>query len=271
MGTPKASGEMMSLGSLKIGGILLLLIFCSLEGACSEEPQVFKSGTQQVSLLELYTSEGCSSCPPAESWFSSLKDNPSLWGKFVPVAFHVDYWNDLGWIDPYSSRDYSDRQRAYATAWHTGNIYTPEFLLNGKEWKPDSLEIPQSGKSVGSLKATLRDDGNVEILFKPTTQSSSSYEVEVALLSCGISNAVARGENSGRTLHHDFVVRLLLNSELVPSEAGIYKAVVMISTSTSTPAKAIAIWVRAEKSLEPIQAIGGWLHENAKNREPGAG
>jgi hypothetical protein len=262
---------MISLGSSKISGILILLIFCSLEVVCGKEPQVFESGTQQVSLLELYTSEGCSSCPPAESWFSSLKDNSSLWEKFVPVAFHVDYWNDLGWIDPYSKADYSDRQRAYATAWHSESIYTPEFILNGREWKLDSLEIPQSRKSAGSLKATVTDDGNVEILFKPLTQSSSSYEVEVALLDCGISNAVARGENAGRTLHHDFVARVLLNSELTPSKAGIFKAWVTLHSHIASPASAIAIWVRLKQSLEPIQAVGGWLHENAKNKESGAG
>ncbi len=72
-------------------------------------PIVFQSSTRQTALLELYTSEGCSSCPPAEAWLSKLKTEPGLWSEFVPVAFHVDYWNNLGWRDKLSSEQFSRR------------------------------------------------------------------------------------------------------------------------------------------------------------------
>src|SRR6266704_4673726 len=74
----------------------------------------FQSSGEQVALLELYTSEGCSSCPPAETWLSRLKESPGLWKDFVPVAFHVDYWDYLGWRDPWSSKTFIYRQHAYA-------------------------------------------------------------------------------------------------------------------------------------------------------------
>ena len=103
--------------------------------ATDAAPIQFQSPARQVALVELYTSEGCSSCPPAESWLSGLKEKPGLWNEFVPIAFHVDYWNYLGWRDKWSSKQYSDRQRDYAGVWGSESIYTPEFVLNGKEWR----------------------------------------------------------------------------------------------------------------------------------------
>ncbi len=73
----------------------------------------FESGPAQTALVELYTSEGCSSCPPADHYLSGLARDPGLWKQFVPVAFHVDYWDQLGWTDRLASAQYSDRQRSY--------------------------------------------------------------------------------------------------------------------------------------------------------------
>ncbi len=114
----------------------------------------FQSDAKQVSLVELYTSEGCSSCPPAEDWLNRLKDSPGLWKTFVPVAFHVDYWNSLGWKDRLSSPEFSERQRDYAQLWHADNIYTPCFILNGGEWHGwlDHRDAPASGGEVGVLE-----------------------------------------------------------------------------------------------------------------------
>src|SRR6266576_6091859 len=87
--------------------------------------RVFESGPQKVHLLELFTSQGCSSCPPAEAWLSKLKGEPGLWKDFVPLAFHVDYWDRLGWRDPWANKSFSDRQRAYAKQWRSDSVYTP--------------------------------------------------------------------------------------------------------------------------------------------------
>src|SRR5580698_1073863 len=95
----------------------------------------FQSPPTQTALLELYTSEGCSSCPPAEDWLNRLKSSPGLWTDFVPLAFHVDYWDRLGWSDPWASTSFSDRQRSYTKLWRGHSLYTPGFVLNGKEWR----------------------------------------------------------------------------------------------------------------------------------------
>src|SRR5579859_334549 len=103
---------------------ILILCACSMANAMAV---TFQSSERQTSLLELYTSEGCSSCPPAEAWISNLKSRSGLWTDFVPVAFHVDYWNGLGWRDKLSSEEFSQRQRDYAQAWSAQDVYTPEF------------------------------------------------------------------------------------------------------------------------------------------------
>src|SRR6266513_2772180 len=95
----------------------------------------FQSDATQTSLLELYTSEGCSSCPPAEAWLSRLKESPKIWKNFVPVAFHVDYWDRLGWKDSFATAEWTKRQRLYAANWNAQSVYTPAFVLNGREWQ----------------------------------------------------------------------------------------------------------------------------------------
>src|ERR1700712_4295101 len=85
------------------------------------EPVKLLSGENRVHLLELYSSEGCSSCPPAESWLGELRTAPGLWRDFVPVAFHVNYWDRLGWRDRFASKEYTARQYAYSSQWHSDN------------------------------------------------------------------------------------------------------------------------------------------------------
>src|SRR5690349_19034423 len=136
------------------------VVMASLGAGARAESVVFQSSENQVALLELFTSEGCSSCPPAEKWLSSLKQSTALWTEFVPVAFHVDYWDYLGWRDPWAAKDFSDRQRNYAESWRSDSIYTPGFVLNGKEWRDWSrlTDGPRSdGTKVGILKISSRD------------------------------------------------------------------------------------------------------------------
>src|ERR1043166_9291012 len=178
----------------------------------------FQSGASQTALLELYTSEGCSSCPPAETWLSRLKESPGLWKDFVPVAFHVDYWDYLGWRDPWGSKSFSDRHRAYAKQWRTDSIYTPGFVLNGKEWRAwsQSKSVPASTAKVGILKVTSADLKNWDVTFTPAAASDQAYEAHAALLASGLSSNVKAGENRRRRLEHDFVVINLVETSLKP-------------------------------------------------------
>ncbi len=184
----------------------------------SADPIQFRSEPPQTPLLELYTSEGCSSCPPAEAWLSQLKENPKLWKDFVPVAFHVDYWDYLGWRDPWASKSFSDRQRTYAKQWRSDSIYTPGFALNGKEWRDWSgrKDGPRSsGVKAGVLTVSSSDTNRWQVSFAPANAASADYEVHAALLAGGLTSNVKAGENRGRLLSHDFVVLTFVNASLV--------------------------------------------------------
>ncbi|HEY5894226.1 MAG TPA: DUF1223 domain-containing protein [Chthoniobacterales bacterium] len=225
-------------------------------------PSVFESTEKRVVLLELFTSEGCSSCPPAEAWFRSLKDKPGLWTEFVPIAFHVDYWNYLGWKDPFSSADYTRRQQEYATQWNASTIYTPAFVLNGKEWSRDGAIAPSPREKPGKLRVTVAPGGQTDILFIPKEKQTGPLLVELAPLAQGIQTDVRRGENAGRKLVHDFVVLTLVSATLEVSGDGTYRAHLVLPEKSAAPVAAIAAWVRSPASPAPIQAIGGWI----KNR-----
>ena len=221
----------------------------------------FASGPQQTALVELYTSEGCSSCPPAEAWLSRLKDDPGLWKKFVPIAFHVDYWDRLGWRDRFSSRQWTERQRGYASRWQSESVYTAAVVLNGNEmrnWSGANLSPPNE-KQAGVLTAKTSDGKTFAIEFRPAGGPSGKWEAHLALLGSGISSKVGAGENRGRNLPHDFVVLDLRDAEM-QAEAGEMRVRLTIDAAGESGArKAVAIWVSPRGRLAPVQATGGWL------------
>ena len=221
----------------------------------------FESGPQQTALIELYTSEGCSSCPPAEAWLSRLKDNSGLWKQFVPIAFHVDYWDRLGWRDRFSSQRWTERQRRYASLWQSESVYTPAVVVNGREQHglPGTNLSQLNEKQPGILDVTTSDGKNFSIEFRPEKGSGSDWEAHLALLGSGISSNVRAGENSGRDLQHDFVV-LDLRDATMKSENGTLRArLTMDAMGEAGARKAVAVWISDRDRLAPVQASGGWL------------
>ncbi len=211
----------------------------------------FSSGQQHVALIELFSSEGCSSCPPAERWLSDLRDEPRLWQEFVPLSFHVDYWNRLGWTDRFSNHAYSARQSEYAESWGTSTVYTPCFVKDGDEWRTHR-SLQTSGASAGTLSAKIEGETLV-VTYTPLSGVDGSYEVHAALLGCGIVSKIASGENRGATLHHDFVVLNLVHGSL-GKDIHFNRA-----ARKDVPRTALAVWVSRQGEPKPIQATGGWL------------
>jgi hypothetical protein len=210
----------------------------------------FESGQQKTHLLELFTSEGCSSCPPAEAWFSKLKTEPRLWKDFVPVAFHIDYWDRLGWKDPFSAKEWSDRQSQYSAGWGTDSVYTPGFVLDGRELRSRVVPTASTEKS-GVLKVSI---SNEKLLaeFRPES-GTGPFDFYVARLGFDLNTKVSAGENSGRDLHHDFVVLSLRHERMQDGRVEFQIA------KTNAPSTAFAAWVTKSDRLEPIQAAGGWM------------
>jgi hypothetical protein len=216
---------------------------------------VFESKPVRSHLIELYTSEGCSSCLPAEEWMSGLKNQPRLWQDIVPVAFHVDYWDHLGWKDPFASKIWTERQADYSVRWKGESVYTPAFALDGKEWHYGKLPAPATD-APGVLKIIVNGD-RVTATFK-AANGEGRYDIHVARLGFSLMADVTAGENNGRKLMHDFVV-LGLTNETMKSGAKELRLPAPSTTSTIETRTAIAAWVTQAGQIEPIQAVGGWL------------
>lgn len=222
---------------------------------------------QRASLLELYTSEGCSSCPPAETWLSRLKGDPRLWTEFVPVAFHVDYWDNLGWKDRFSAGVFTNRQREYGARWGGETIYTPEFVLDGREWRGRG-ELPTPGgreSDPGTLAASVKGDGRtVSVSFAPTAQPKAAREVFVTLLGFDLRSSVKAGENRGRALSHDFVALGWERKALTVGTSGRQEATVRLPEPPKDAGRlALAVWVAEAGKPGPEQALGGWVETSA--------
>src|SRR5205814_8486588 len=188
---------------LVLVAVVLLLFFV---GVVCADDVVFESGPKKVQLLELFTSEGCSSCPPAEASLGRLVNDPRLWHEFVPVAFHVDYWDRLGWKDSFASAEWTKRQRLYAANWNAQSVYTPAFVLNGREWQNASVPVINDGGAPGVLKATVRSDHSIVINFEPDNGSGRESDLYLARLGFGLTINVRAGAHYGHRLRPDSVV-----------------------------------------------------------------
>ena len=222
--------------------------------ALSAAPRRFSSGETHTHFIELYTSEGCSSCPPAEGWLGGLRDDPGLWRDFVPVAFHVAYWDQLGWRDRFASKEFTDRQYAYSRQWGGDTVYTPGFVLDGAEWRSTfgPHAPPPSAEKSGILSVEYTDDGVCRVHFGV----AGDLEVHVALLGGGITSSVRAGENEGRTLRHEFVALALKSARL---EDGAAELSLPKSAQAGVTRHALAVWITPRGEPTPLQATGGWL------------
>ena len=237
----------------------MLAMWVAAVGCISAAESTFESGETQTSLIELFTSEGCSSCPPAEKWLSAFKSNPDLWKKTVPVAFHVDYWNHLGWFDRFSKPEFTSRQRRYAAGWGGDSVYTPGFVVNGREWRDwlSGNALPTSSKKVGSLRVIFSEDGKVGATFVEESTQPNALLLHVALLGNDLESDVKRGENTGRKLRHDFVVLNLIKVDMAKEANRWTGSVAFPTQSGGDKPSALAAWITGNTTL--IQATGGWL------------
>lgn len=188
-----------------------------------EMKKMEKLEKKSFAVLELFTSEGCSSCPPADRLLSDVIEDADEKGLEVyALSFHVDYWNRLGWKDPYSSAAYSERQRNYARALRS-NVYTPQLVVNGKDEFVGSNRAKAAMSIKKALDAPVKDlsidfesklmGDKLSFTYKSADKMDGKV-LNVALVESGLSQNVSRGENRGRLLKHDNVVRAFESLEL---------------------------------------------------------
>lgn len=165
-------------------------------------------------IVELFTSEGCSSCPPADELLAELeRDQPVANVDLIVLSEHVDYWNSQGWKDPFSAAMFSARQQSYATTLHSSDVYTPQAVIDGRTSAVGSNRqgvlraITVSGQTAKpQLEVNVVREGNTIVVDMPATAKG---DVWIALTEAQTTSHVTHGENSGRTLHHVGVVRVL--------------------------------------------------------------
>ena len=199
--------------------VCLTLVLALSAGPVAAATCTTTSGTQRVTVLELYTSEGCSSCPPADRWVSTLPALELGADRVVTLAYHVDYWDDLGWHDPFAQARFSERQRFANARIRKRTIYTPQVMLDGQDYRQwqwrndieariDTVNQEQPGADIAlSLSGDAAAlDVSVRVALR---REDAAAGVFVALYENRLMNRVSAGENIGKRLAHDFVVREL--------------------------------------------------------------
>lgn len=183
-----------------------------LTAECSAE-----SGASRVALLELYTSEGCSSCPPADRWLSKLAIKGYSLERVIPLALHVDYWDYIGWKDAFAKSEFSARQRKQAAFGRLNTIYTPQVTLNGRDFQgwniaarfDETVAAINRSTPQANLKLTAQSTAGDSVVVNVTaeTTQTDNADLYLALFENRLATQVRAGENTGALLQHDYVVR----------------------------------------------------------------
>lgn len=236
--------------------IFSLLWIAATASQLHASPLVMESNLEQAVMIELYTSEGCSSCPPAERYLNSFSEHRELWSTYIPLAFHVDYWNDLGWKDRFSSREFSQRQRQYAALKRKRTVYTPAFIVNGDNWRPNhygtDIDVPR--ETVGRLKLVVDREQGIQAEFQMLDDDTGPKLLNIALLGMGIETHIRAGENRGKQAHHKFVV---LSHQQFSSTSRRWQVALPKTAEQQARSFALAAWISRPGDPTPLQAVGG--------------
>ncbi|WP_025770051.1 DUF1223 domain-containing protein [Thioalkalivibrio sp. HK1] len=258
-----------------VAALVLAIAWLSMRPLSAQTVDIQGPPTRAL-LVELFTSEGCSSCPPAEKWLNALKDRDDLWQRVVPIALHVDYWDYIGWPDRFATSKNSLRQRTYRKDGLSRGVYTPGLFVGGREWRGwfrnRELDLAEAGKRIGSIRIKARD-GHFEASFEalsPAVIQAPALDLHIARIGFDLETSILAGENRGRTLHHDFVslgrsVHRLVRTDdagdiFWRARGALPEAIV------SAEREGIVAWVSPAGELPPIQAAGG-LFDIEGNKE----
>ena len=177
-----------------------------------------RSGERTAVLVELYTSEGCSSCPPADRWLSSLAGRGYAPDRVVPLSLHVDYWDYIGWKDPYAKREFSLRQRKLTQLQRLALVYTPQVMVQGRDFRrwgtpafDDAVASINAQPAKARIELAIRNAGSASLDAEaraevPGRAQAGAAALYLATYQNRLVSRVDAGENRGRVLEHDYVV-----------------------------------------------------------------
>lgn len=212
-------------------------------------------------LVELFTSHGCSSCPPADQLLSYMKNDPPLRGRVVLLAYHVDYWDQLGWKDPFSSKTWTQRQLDYGRAFHLESAYTPQVVVNGAQYMVGS----DSGRVYGAVatESGRKPDARVRVTVKDGVAEVSAEgkgEVQLAVYEDGVTTKILRGENAGKTITNDAIVRQLTRIGTVDGKPLVQRVPLRLETGWNRARLGVVAFVQDAKTRR-VTAVGSALFQ----------
>ena len=227
-----------------------------------------RSAATRVALIELYTSEGCNSCPPADRWLSSLQARGFNADRVVPLAFHVDYWDYLGWRDRFAQAGFSARQRAQAGRGGARSVYTPQLLLNGADFRQSFMDpgfserLAKANSRTAAAELRLAQQVSttgvrIELQGRVFEQSAQTFsDTHVALFENKLASEVRAGENIGKVLLHDFVVREMIGPLHADSSGRLrWSGTVALPGNWKRPDLGIGAFVQDVRNGDALQAL----------------
>lgn len=247
--------------------VALGLLFLSLMPQAHALQCSTESGPHTAALVELYTSEGCSSCPPADRWLQSLGARGYAPGRVVPLSLHVTYWDYIGWKDPYAQQRFTDRQRKLAQVMQARVIYTPQVVLQGKDFRGwygggfDAAVKAINARRPGAKIALALEGGGGNALHAQVRAElldpalAPDAELYLASFENKLVSSVSAGENEGRKLQHDYVVFEWVGP--VPFRAGklAEKRSLPLVPGAVPAHSGVAAFVQNRRTAEVLQAL----------------
>lgn len=224
-----------------------------------------KSGPKTAALIELYTSEGCSSCPPADKRLSEFPSREDGFGQVVPISLHVDYWDKLGWKEPFAQRQFGERQSWLVHANGHKIVFTPHFFVSGREvrdWRGrlgDELKRVTAEPARASIRFHAESTG-AGIMSVAGSATATSYPGQLALFivvtESKLTSSVAAGENRGATLSHDHVVRQWIGPIMLNGGRVDFNQKVTVRPAWNAAQLGIAGFVQDLGTGQVLQAVG---------------
>ena len=224
------------------------------------------SGKTTAALVELYTSEGCSSCPPADRQMRHLEEALDAGAQAVPLALHVPYWDYIGWKDRFARPAFAERQEWLVHANGQRTLYTPQFFVNGAELRATRTSLREQVRKLNGtaaaadirLSAAQAPAGVLRLAAQASAKSGDAPLVLfVALTESGLASTVSRGENAGATLEHDHVVREWIGPISLAGGSARVQRDIRLPAAWNRSQLALVAFVQDERSGRVLQALGG--------------
>lgn len=239
----------------------ILIMLALISNIVFAQSYTFESKEDRVNIIELYTSQGCSSCPPADKWLSNLKDHPQLFKDFIPMAFHITYWDFIGWKDVFAKKQYDSRQRYYSNkVWKKNSVYTPQFITNAKEYKKwfSNRSFPSFEKKYGGKLKVNLDNNKLRVSYFNKNINNQKVYLNVGVLGFNYDINIKRGENKYKTLEHDFVVLNHIQKFAQIKNNKLNMDTVIFDLEKDNNKKALVVWLSTYDS-NIIQSTGGYI------------